>query len=116
MTIADVKGEKLLHGWIYGIICSISYDREYVYRAFAKHFNEIMKGIFEGFCKEEGIYIINGIKSDYNAHLSWSMPRRLDYIGLNSILLKCVIVNKYTGEELEKHEKAFELSYGESIV
>jgi len=110
----DQKSPKL-HEWLYDIVKSICYDREYSYRAFYILFSGICGKIFEnGSTKEYGDEIVYGIKSEYNALISYKLMHRLNYSGLNEIHLKCEILNKITGESEEIHLKNFELSLGQS--
>lgn len=113
---ADIDEKQFIHEWIYEIVCSISYDREYIFRSYADNFSKIMHSIFSsGYCEKSGEQLIYGMKSGYNAIVSWSLPRRINYAGLNSIQFRCRIIDKYSGRIIEEHERIFELSCGSSI-
>lgn len=105
-----------IHEWIYDIVCAISYDRDYIYRSYSQHFEAIMNGIFNGFVQQTGEYKIMGIKSDYNAGVYWELPRRINYVGLNTVKIRCNILEKNTDKIVETHIKEFELSNGGQIA
>ena len=105
-----------LHEWIYNITGSICYDREYVYLTFCKSFCNLTKSIFEnGASMENGCITIYGIKSDFNAIISYTLSKRLNYLSLNQIDFKCEIINKYSNMVKETRTACFELSQGEII-
>lgn len=105
-----------LHEWLYNIVCEICRDREYVYLSFVRNFTALMKEIYEtGDIKDSGTFTVTGIKSNMNADIQWHIHHRIDYSGLNSVTVKCVIVDTVTGVRNKEYEIIFELSMGESI-
>jgi hypothetical protein len=106
---------RFIHEWIYDIVCTVSYDRDYIYRSYTEHFHGIMSGIFNGFALQSGEYRIMGLKSDYDADISWELQHRVNYMGLNSVRMRCKILDKHSDRTLETHMVEYELSNGERI-
>lgn len=105
-----------IHEWIYDIVCTLSYDRDYIYRSFVDHYATIMNGIFSGHIKPAGEHDIAGIKGQNDARITWELNHRLQYMGLNTVRFQCEIQEKGTKKVLETHIQEFELSNGERTL
>lgn len=106
---------KYLHEWIYEIVNTVSFDRDYIYRSYVSHFSNIMNEVFQGAIQDHGRYLIHGIKGDCDAEIEWQMSQRLNYCGLNTVKIRCTILQKTTGEIVGMSENVFELSNGEKL-
>lgn len=105
----------LLHDWVYDIITAITFDRDYAYLSFYRTLAGLLSRLFgEGGVRPEGEVAAAGIKSDWDAVFSFTMTRRLNYVGLNDVTLHCRILEKATGRVVEEHTGRFELSLGQS--
>ena len=114
--IVDFSKENLkFHDWLYEIVMTVIYDKDYAYLAFSKAFSGLTERVFDGGTKVDGSVTVTGIKSEYDAKLSFIMSRRLNFIGLNTVMLNCEITDKSSGQCLETHQAEFELSTGEKI-
>ena len=103
-----------LHDFIYRIIMDICYDREYAYKQYISVFNEICRGIYSfGSTNSSMALHVRGIKSGKCADFTWSLLKRVDYVGHNEVHLTCCISSPDGGAE--KLIGVFELSQGEKI-
>jgi D-arabinose 5-phosphate isomerase GutQ len=117
MVIDFNKNSLKLHEWLYDIVTNICYDRDYAYKAFCEAFNQLSTMMFtNGGTKEKGKIIVYGIKSEYNAKITYCFVHRLNYVGLNEVTVKCEIIDKTKNVIIEEHIKCFELSLGENIL
>jgi hypothetical protein len=106
----------MLHEWLYGLLAGICRDREYVFASFVRHFTAFTADIFQaGRFSGCGVYVLNGIKSDLDATLTWRLERRLDWTGLNVVVVEYVIADRRTGRMHEAGACSFELSTGAII-
>jgi len=102
-----------LHDWIYEIVSEVCYDRDYLYACYIRHFTGLTNNIIEtGSLACSGDYVIEGMKSNKNANISWQLERRIDWMGSNIINLDCKIRSQ--GSEIETLQAQFDMSTGDS--
>ena len=104
-----------LHEWFYQIAAEVCLDREYMYYVFANYFSVFVKELYSP-CHSGGSMIIYGVKSDYDAHVYWNLPRKTDFIGSGAIECEYRLVHKNGGTELPVNKAEFELAGGTSVT
>jgi hypothetical protein len=105
-----------IHDWIYDIVCEICYDHEYIYLSYIRCFNSLIDQIFSsGNTIDEGKCTFSGIKSNYKAEIDWKLHHRVNFVGFNVVIIKCVIEDIISGLIVKEMSKNFEISSGEVI-
>ena len=94
----DDRAESSIHSLIYWAVCETCYDREYIYRAFVKHYTQISRRMFVDLpSPETGEYTFNGIKSNRSVSVRWRFARRLNWCGSNHVTLTVTITDQIRG-------------------
>ena len=109
------QSERSIHSLIYWAVCETCFDREYIYRAFVKHFGEISRQMFVQLpAPEAGKYVFNGIKSQKTVTVKWAFERRLNYCGSNHVNVTAQVLDRITGAE-ETAGGTFNVNTGRNI-
>jgi len=115
MSQPDLECESL-HEFIYHVVSEICYDKDYLYLLFYRNYSTLMDEIFElGKAAESGTVIFEGNKSNINAHITWLLSGRVNFMGCSPIRLDCVYMSKSTMEKTGFETACFDLSTGEVI-
>lgn len=105
-----------LHEAVYEAVCDVCFDKEYRYALFIKTFAELVRQAYsQGAVMEQGTVSANGIKSDLNARLDWSLIRRVSYLGPNELTLTIRLIDKRSGDERSSSRAVYDVSTGERI-
>jgi hypothetical protein len=108
-----VRGPRLLHEALYGIVEEVCWDADYLYRAFTEHFSGLMGQIYSrGGSDAGGSYAITGIKSGLGARIEWSLEHRLDFHGPNRLRLDYRIEGGTAGAAVREGSILVELGSG----
>ena len=103
----------MLHDLVYQIVEEICWDRDYLYRCFTEVFSELMNGIYrQGCSRAGGNLVVNGVKSDVEARISWRLQHQLDYFGPNALKLEFEIRKKPSGLMVRTGDAVFDLATG----
>jgi hypothetical protein len=105
------------HEWLYEIVESLCYDRDYLYLVYIRHFNGLTAEIIErGKFLSAGTYWISGLKNDFQGRLAWSLGHRADWIGSTRVTIHYVKMVKTTSAVLEEQVMAFDFSTGQGLT